>query len=185
MTFRDTIPRTECSCEACQVGCRSMPGFLALGDLEKIIDYFKPGDAGEFICSNFVASEGAKVGKWNDRGTMDMFEIKTITPAQWSNGECVFYSAGKCGIHPVSPFGCACIDTHQDRAQADSLIHPALAELCADQERGGRYSRIHAALVAAGRVARPRSERRVAFEALYAKATARMAHGGQQTPLDA
>ena len=191
MSFRDTIRRTECSCSQCQVGCRSMPGMLAIGDLEKIAAYFaqkglvSPLFPETFIEMNFVASEGAKVGKWNGR-TLETFEIKTITPAQRPNGECVFYCAnGECGIHPVSPLGCACVDSHQSREEGDAVIHPALAEIFEDQQGGGRYSRIHAALEAAGRVARPRAERRAAFEWLYAQEAARMAPVRPDSPLEA
>lgn len=184
MTFRDTIQRTECACEACQVGCRCMPGMLGVGDLERIEKYISeqtgipyaeldPGTTRHFT-EHFVASEGAKVGTW-DGPNLRTFQIGTITPAQKPNGECVFFNDGKCGIHPVSPIGCSHVDTHMTKEQGDAVVHPALAEIGRDMTECGPYSRARAALVVAGKVARPRAERRAAFERLYAQATARLA----------
>jgi Fe-S-cluster containining protein len=156
-----------------------MPGMVALGDIETIIAFAEidsPGlDRTAFLLGNFVASEGATVGKLNGDGSVSLFQIKTITPAQKPTGECVFYSQGGCAIHPVSPLGCSCCDSHMSKSEGDAVVHPALSEIQADQYADGPYHRAWIALKAAGRVARPRAERRAKFEALYAEAARRMA----------
>lgn len=168
--IRDTARRTTCDCEACQVGCRTMPGMCSLPDVERITDYVAPDDREKFITEHFVASEGAKVARIRDNGSVAVFDIPTITPAQRPDGTCVFYNRedGTCGVHPVSPLGCACVDTHLTRAEGDAVLHPALAELAADKAVGGPYLQTRERLVAAGRIARPRAERRAAFERLFA-----------------
>jgi Fe-S-cluster containining protein len=192
--IRDELPRTECSCEACQIGCRTLPGMLGVGDLERITDseqqrapyLFNRKDSREqFADAYFVASEGAKVGRYNDRGSVDTFQIPTIVPAQRANGECVFYVNGRCSIHAVSPLGCSHVDPHMSKAEGDAVIHPALGEILADKQADGPYWRAWQHLAAAGLVARPRAERRAAFEREFAKVRAETPRQSPPESLDA
>ena len=168
MTIRDRMPRTTCDCDGCQIGCRTMPGMCAPGDIERIAATRSPFMREAWIEEHFVASEGAKVGRLNDRGGIDVFQIPTITPAQRPNGECVFYENGRCSIHAVSPIGCALVDVHQSKEEGDAVVHPALAEIAADGQADGPYRRLWQHLKALGRVARPLAERRAAFQRLFA-----------------
>lgn len=183
--IRDELPRTECSCEACQIGCRTLPGMLGVGDLERIADHVAPSDLGCWIDEHFVASEGAKVGRYNDHGSIDVFQIPTITPAQEPNGHCTFYKHGRCSIHAVSPLGCSHVDPHMSKEQGDAVVHPALGEIADDKWRDGPYWRTWQHLAAAGLVARPRAERRAAFEREFAKVRAETPRQKPPESLDA
>ena len=178
MTIRDRMPRTTCDCDGCQIGCRCLPGMAGIGDIERIADHGEQefrklfGDnefnREQWIACRFVASEGAKVGRLNDRGGIDVFQIPTITPAQRPNGECVFYDNGRCSIHAVSPIGCSHVDPHMTKEEGDAVVHPALAEIAADGQADGPYWRLWQHLKSLGLVARPLAERRAAFQRLFA-----------------
>lgn len=97
--------RTSCDCSKCAAACRTMPGYLIPGDIERIAEYVGADpDNEDFLLKNFRASEGPLVVKNGER-----FRIPTIVPAQFDdNGRCVFMTReGKCSVHPVSPFGCS------------------------------------------------------------------------------
>jgi Fe-S-cluster containining protein len=148
-----------------------MPGFVALGDLSAIVEHVEPAEPRVFIVDNFVASEGAKVGRLNELGMLETFQIPTISPAQKADGRCVFLTdENHCSIHAVSPFGCAKADSHMPRQQMDEASSHALHEIHADKLTNGPYWRTWQLLKSEGKVARPRDERRAAFERLYAEA---------------
>lgn len=118
---RDVFPRTTCACDVCSVGCRTCPGPLIPGDLERIAAYrgvTAPDEVRRFAKQYFCASEGGKFAKII-RGAMRVFTVPTVTPQQRSDGTCVFLEDGKCSIHPVSPYGCSHYDTHMPKLQAD------------------------------------------------------------------
>lgn len=181
--LRDQIDRTSCHCEHCQVGCKTMPAMCALGDVERIVDHLDRRGLGdgilsdgvrgypidEWIARHFVASEGAKVAKIERCGSSSTFNIPTITPAQKPNGECVFYDQGRCTIHAVSPGGCALVDSHMDRQEGNAIVGAMLAEICEDKAARGPYFSLWQSLANAGRLARPRAERRDAFEEQFAQ----------------
>lgn len=107
-----------------------------------------------------------------DCRSVEQFDIPTMTPRQQPDGCCVFYEkdSGLCGIHAVSPFGCACFDSHMSReAKGDMLMKAALLEICDSPT----YQQQWYALRHAGCVARPTKERRAAFEQEYAQVKAR------------
>lgn len=97
--------RTSCDCSKCAAACRTMPGYLIPGDIERIAAYVgaDPDDE-KFLIANFRASEGPLVQRDGNR-----FRIPTIVPAQYDdNGKCVFMTRdGRCSVHQVSPFGCS------------------------------------------------------------------------------
>lgn len=184
--IRDRFERTECSCEACATGCRTMPGTLALGDLERIAEA-TGGDAQspDWLGQHFEASGGGcKIARINKQaGTIELIEIDTIVPAlieENGSERCVFLTPeGKCGIHEVSPFGCAYLDSHQDAEEADERVRALTAELEAHirQSRpfqsGGplTYHERWQVLRSMGKTPRrPTIERRMAFERAHAEA---------------
>jgi Fe-S-cluster containining protein len=166
---RDSFERTVCGCQQCCVGCKTMPGYLAVGDLSAIVTALEPAEPRLFVLQNFVASEGAKVGRWTENGKMETFQIPTISPAQKANGRCVFLTDDdKCSIHAVAPFGCSMADSHMERSEGDRRSSAALHEIHADKLCAGPYARTWAMLGDAGKVAKPRAVRRAAFEEAYA-----------------
>lgn len=96
------LDRSECSCEMCRAACRHMPGMLIPGDIDRIAECLDTTPSEDFIAKNFRASTGMKALCQGNTVV-----IPTIVPAQKPNGECVFYSNGKCTVHKASPFGCS------------------------------------------------------------------------------
>jgi Fe-S-cluster containining protein len=99
--------RTVCACTRC-VACCEKPGPLAPGDLERIVAH--TGMEPDQVPLMFWASPGSTI---LDKRTQQVRVVGSITP-QTVNGRCVFQQHdGRCGIHPVAPFGCAYFDMHQ------------------------------------------------------------------------
>jgi Fe-S-cluster containining protein len=166
MSVREQYSRTICCCDACRVGCRTMPGMLGSGDLERIAEHRGVPCDDLFLAGDFVASDGAKVGRYTSDGRIETFRIPTITPRQNADGTCVFLAKdGKCSIHSVSPIGCAYVDTHQPRTYTDGLVADSLREITRDQ----KYRESWEYLLAQGYTAKPVIERRADFELEYAK----------------
>ena len=193
--IRDQLPRTECSCEGCQVGCRTMPAMCGIGDIERIVDYCEAQwrklwgnnhfNRSQWFATHFVASDGAKVGRLRSDGSVEVLVIPTITPAQQKNGHCVFYKDGRCSIHPVAPIGCSHCDIHMSKTDGDAVVRPILGEIMDDERAGGLYAAQHLSLVNAGRTARPLAERRAAFEREFAKVRADVPRRNPPESLDA
>lgn len=140
MTVREQFTRTTCGCQLCQIGCRTKPGYLAVGDLELILAKQQPADPELYVLENFVAGQGALVGQRMPDGSMRKFHVPSITPAQRADGKCVFLSTdGKCSIHAVSPFGCAYFDTHMPDEDANVISTVALNEILQDHQTQGLY----------------------------------------------
>lgn len=100
--------RTTCACKRCVDCCKAQPGPLAPGDYERIIEL--TGLHPEEARLMFWASPGSLVA---DSRTGRQRLVGTITP-QMVRGRCVFLQPDdRCGIHAVSPFGCAMFDMHQ------------------------------------------------------------------------
>jgi len=99
----EAYERSYCDCAKCGAACRSMPGMLAPGDMDRIADFCgEDTDDQNWVTQHFRASEGAMVV--TNEG--NHCRIPTIVPKQVPGGNCVFLKEGKCSIHPVSPFGC-------------------------------------------------------------------------------
>src|SRR5687768_9099181 len=119
MTIRDQFPRTSCDCELCQIGCTTMPGTLASGDLERIAEYLgEDAKDADWLASHFAASDGGKLARFHG-GKMETRQTESIVPRQRASGACVFYRGGRCSIHPVSPAGCAICDMHMEPADGE------------------------------------------------------------------
>ncbi len=160
------FPRTKCSCDRCAAGCKTMPGSLIPGDLDRIQAYV--GDrSGDFILSHFQASDGAKVAA-RVGGMMILTRVPTIVPAQRKDGRCVFLDDDNlCSIHEVAPFGCAYHDVHlSEEEAAPRSEYAVMQQLPAQQAPASPYVQWHGLLVAAGMVAAPLDERREAMETM-------------------
>lgn len=164
MTPRQEFPRTECACAICQVGCRTMPGCLAPGDLELIAEHQgRAVDDWGWVASNFRNSTGARVAT-RIGGEVVVVDVPSIVPAQKPNGECVFYRDKRCSIHDASPSGCALIDTHMD-ADGEQRSKAIIAAQMNGHMAGDLFSRTAFRLAQAGLVAPPVQQRRAAFAA--------------------
>ena len=179
MSARDEFPRTTCACEVCRAGCVTQPGFLGSGDIDRIVEMIGVADRQHFLQRHFCASEGALVARIGVYG-IEKFRIPTIVPKQHKDGRCVFLDRdGRCAIHPVAPIGCSHCDTHTPRAAGgNDVVHVALVEIMADEA----YQRDHAALLAAGSVARPLAERKAAYARLEAEIREKLAAAGNHSP---
>lgn len=158
-----TIQRTSCACPDCAAGCKSMPGCLIPGDLEKIQEFV--GDhSGEFILNNFLASPGPTALRI-DNGVVTKLSCPTIVPAQREDGSCVFLDENSlCRIHEVSPFGCGYCDDHMSDAQADMRSKFAVTAQLNSHKVGARYSQVWLLLHSLGLVATPLRERKAAMQ---------------------
>lgn len=173
MSARDDFPRTTCACEVCRAGCMTQPGMVGSGDLDRIVEHCgEDANRERFVEMMFCASDGALVARRTAVG-IETFRIPTIVPKQKKDGRCVFLASdGRCAIHPVAPIGCSHCDTHTLRASgSNDVVHVALVEIMGDEA----YRRDHAALLAAGSIARPLAERKAAYAALEAEIRARTA----------
>lgn len=103
LTVTEQAERTFCDCRRCKAFCRTMPGDLAPGDLERIAGYLGVEPTDQFVLNNFLAAEGRTIPE----GGEDKI-VPTIVPAQRVDGSCVFLTSDdRCSIHPVAPYGCS------------------------------------------------------------------------------
>lgn len=115
--------RTVCACERCVACCKTQPGPLIPGDMERIAAYL--GMVLNRAKKYFQASKGAFIGLRN--GTV--VNIPTITPKQKADGSCVFLDGNdRCMIHSVAPFGCAYFDMHMEKEEADRRSKHAIMQ---------------------------------------------------------
>ncbi len=169
--------RTTCDCACCTVGCRTMPGSLIPGDVERIAAHAGHDDDVVWILDHFLASPGAKVARRaadaevalgiSLRGehysaAMVIFRVPTIVPRQRPDGSCVFLDdAGHCTVHAVAPFGCAYHNTHLDEADAHKRSQYAVQQQMAGQKT--RYGWLWKLLYDLDRRATTLAVRRKAF----------------------
>lgn len=139
--------RTICACKKCVAACLHMPGSLMVGDLERLVNHLGVKTFDAWLLANFQASEGPLVS-----AAGKLFHIPTIVPKLTATG-CVFLQEGRCTVHAVSPFGCAYVDMHMGKEDADARVQPALQAVLEDHRRQGPYSRAWQKLKAAGCVA--------------------------------
>ena len=113
-------------------------------------------DVGLFAKENLAASEGVVI---TVAATGEKVSLRTLVPASKADGRCRFLSDGRCGIHAVSPYGCAFIDAHQSdneyAVRADALYRA----LYWDLESDGPYIRTWRQLQSTGRTALPLVDR--------------------------
>lgn len=157
--LHDRFQRSVCSCAQCRAACRTMPGTLAPGDVERIAEYFGVELTPEFLNKNFRASDGFRIHRDGETLT-----VPTIVPAQKENGECIFYSAGQCTVHPVSPFGCSqfmvCDDTVNGHFASEEKLQALVVE-CQDSKD---YLTAWGHLFQRGLKAPPIKERKLALQ---------------------
>lgn len=166
MSIPADMPRTTCSCKGCTVGCKTMPGCLVPGDIERIQE-FVGDDSMEFVLEHFVASDGAKVAK-KIEGNTYVISVPSIVPAQQADGRCVFLGDDeRCTIHPVSPFGCSRLDTHMSRDEGDRRMSWGVHAQIAAHQTGESYGTWWHKLADLGLKAKPLAERRAAMNAEF------------------
>jgi len=131
--------RTVCACKTCTDCCKSQPGHLVPGDMERIAEHL--GQPLEAVKLKFWASPGAVV---MDTQTGIQFRIGTITPRfDRRKKACVFLTEGnQCGIHAVAPFGCSFFDTHQTREEGMKRSMWGMDKIQSDPE----YTKLRASL---------------------------------------
>lgn len=110
MTY-ETPPfeRTVCACAACQSCCDKHPGYMAVGDWERIAAHLNLApDAAAHL---FERGKGAIVGSIErGRGVVHPRRIETIRP-RFVDGRCVFLDDNHmCKVHAVAPAGCSFFD---------------------------------------------------------------------------
>jgi Fe-S-cluster containining protein len=132
-----------------------MPGALVPRDLPIIAAHLGYDDVRRFADECLLASEGAKV-----RIEGRVISLPTLVPANGADGFCRFLKGGRCTIHAVSPFGCAYFDHHLSHIEFDRRANTLCAELLADLQRQGEYSRLCEELRARGREAPSLESRR-------------------------
>lgn len=150
--------RSYCKCDKCRSGCKAMPGMLSPGDIDNIAEYLGKEPDEEFVSEHFAASEGALV-RIQECGTLA--RIPTIVPKQKENGECVFLTEdGRCGVHPVSPFGCRCFNICGEApSQIEEDTHKSQTVLACIAGNID-YNMLHQWLGTTGHVARPLHQRK-------------------------
>jgi Fe-S-cluster containining protein len=154
-----------------------MPGFCAIGDIERIAEYLGASpDDDAWLQRYFQASDGSRNAKPDQSPgpgeTPRQEPVPWIVPRQRDNGWCVFFDGNGCKVHPVSPFGCSRCDMHMGPKEATLRIKAACTEIVDAQEHTqtqslqANYRTRHAMLTQAGCIAAPLQERRAAFGAL-------------------
>lgn len=182
MADLEQFQRSSCDCQLCAAGCKTKPGALIPGDLERIMEYCEDESA-DFVMQYFQASEGATLLATVD-GKYLPVSIPSIVPAQTATGRCVFLSDDDlCLIHEVSPFGCShfriCNDTdHQAEAKLQYMVKQ---QLRAHVDRA-LYSQVWLTLYKTHRRARPMEERKAAYVKLTTKIQAQDHNNRPGTP---
>lgn len=113
--------RTICACPEDIANCKKRPGPLAPGDLGPIAARLVLlGIEPQNVSKLFEATPGttiARVTPTPDGPEIAVIQIPTISPATVDGHRCVFLmDDDQCGIHDVSPFGCAYYDVHMSSA---------------------------------------------------------------------
>ena len=127
--------RTCCACKKCTEHCFEKPGYTLPGEIKIIASYLGRTDVEEFTEEHFMASRKTRV-LIGDR----QYVVPTLSP-KLMDGKCVFLDDnGRCTIHPVSPYGCAYFDHHQDFETANQRVRDGINFLmysmqCTDEGR--------------------------------------------------
>ena len=155
--------RTYCKCGQCKAVCRTLPGNLAPGDLERISDYLEVTAAGGELTPAFLANFQASEGELVKRDG-ELMRIPTIVPAQRANGRCVFLSKkDECTISPVAPFACSQFNVcdgpkkrHEQTKRSHAVLNAIMASVA--------YIQWYSWLMVNRPMAKPLVERKAAFE---------------------
>jgi hypothetical protein len=142
--------RTQCSCPACTISCRHIPGYLLPSDLLWLSKVHQPKlDISTWASQYLLASPGAIVARKGQ-----LFRIPTLVPARRGDGACIFLTANNaCAVHAVAPFGCAFFDAHMSGVQADCRSLAGLHTIARAWQAKDLYTTVWWTLYQAGRVA--------------------------------
>jgi hypothetical protein len=118
--------RTVCSCLACQVHCRHLPGALAPADLARL------------------CPDGQAVFAWAEEHLRALAgtDFPTLVPARALSGHCHWLFDGRCAVHPAAPFGCAFFDSHMTDAEVQERLAATLQARREDAAAKGLYFRV-------------------------------------------
>jgi hypothetical protein len=131
-----------------------MPGGLIPGDQERIAQALGVQDFALWARESLQASQGAEIPHAGR-----VFRLPTIVPGSRPDGSCIFLQEDRCTVHAVSPFGCAYLDMHMSREEANQRSAAALLAVATDWATKGPYSRLWGQLYQAGRIAPSLEER--------------------------
>jgi hypothetical protein len=142
--------RTHCDCPECTRSCYYIPGYLIPADLERIHRHLASDQ--DLLCwakQDLLASPGALVAQ-----NGQMFRIPTLVPSRRPDGACVCLTdSDQCGIHAVSPYGCAFFDSHLALSEADRRSKRGLQAVLDAWNAGDVYAQVWLALAADGLMA--------------------------------
>lgn len=158
MGVYERFQRTGCDCERCKAPCRVAPGFLGVGDLDRMQIQLKIPVSGfqEWAGMYLAAGDGRKVAH---KGTVFVCPVIVPQQAEGGVGHCAFFSGGICTVHGAHPIGCS----HQNQCEpekGEGAVRLALLEVAEEWlrvERGGRsnYVALWNYLASVGRNALP------------------------------
>lgn len=145
--------RSYCECGSCKAACRTLPGMLVPGDLQRIGNFEGVPPTTEWVREHFEASEGSLCEV--DGKTV---RVPVIVPAQRQSGRCIFLTNDdRCSIHPVAPYGCRIFNVCETPdSDCDHRSAEALACISGEPD----YLRIWGMLKAGGCESTPISIRR-------------------------
>lgn len=154
----ERFERSYCDCERCKAPCRVAPGFLGVGDLDRMQIQLKipQADFQTWAGANLAAGDGRKVAH---KGNVFVCPVIVPQQAEGGVGHCAFFTGGECSVHAAAPIGCS----HQNQCEPESGEGPtrlALLEVAEEWlrvERGGQsnYVALWNYLAMAGRNALP------------------------------
>lgn len=123
--------RVKCACRRCQINCEYMPGYLVPEDVERIMKHLGYDDPIAFARDNLRFSEDTIVKKGSTT-----YAIGTLVPRRQKGGSCKFLTPeGRCGIHEVSPFGCAFFGGKMSKDEEDQRAEVSLARIAHAHQR--------------------------------------------------
>lgn len=181
MGVYERFQRTSCDCERCKAPCRVAPGFLGVGDLDRLQIELKIPSAqfDQWAREHLAAGDGRKVAHKGQ-----VFVCPVIVPQQFEGvGHCAFFQGDQCTVHAAKPIGCS----HQNQCEPEAgegAVRLALLEVAEEWlrvERGGQsnYAALWNFLDVSGRNAIPTRTRnaRLSDELERVRKAAREAQG--------
>ena len=96
----------ECTCDICKAACVNKPGWFLPGETEKAAKHLK-------LSMKKFFNQYLGVDWWVGSNPIFVLAPAIVGASAGSEypgdprGQCVFFTKGLCGIHPVKPFECA------------------------------------------------------------------------------
>lgn len=115
----------SCSCERCSLGCRTMPGFFAFGEVERLASSTQQS-VQQVFDRTLVAVEVNGRNPYCALAPATVGEMPGTKVVRRAVGACVFFHKGLCDIHPVKPDECKSVLHDITRSEHDRVIHRVL-----------------------------------------------------------